>query len=519
MSDIAALGKNQNRVLKETQDESNDRRQELVTENERKLKRLRDSYKQREDEIRESGDATINHLRKTTEEKVATSRHDSRVRLERENEIINQNYDNLKKRSSQQLRSLDKQNHARHEAYESEREAMAESQAEVMRREQDRTREFVQDQQKAKAKVAQESSAEMQSLQHRNTERLTQARQAADAQIDTVHSDYKRKVDDLQRSHKTNYDKAKTDADQRLATLRSETELKSENEMKTSHQALNEIQARYKQAAIEEQRSGEKQISKLDTDNRKRLEQKQRQAINVEDGLERQYQREIARVQTAGETDIRERKENFEKVEKKQEEAHLGQIQDNDERFNRQEREKLKAYETKARESGQTYQRNLEQQRKDFQKKFDRADQVHRDSFQNQEAQLLQELYKQKLSYETKIKDASSKKEDGFYSLRDLGAQIEETPSSYVLTARIPGYEKDTVDVRVKEDRVILSAKRAHEHAIDQSGVKTSTNTYQTFRQEFPLAIPVAEREIVKRLDDQGQLEVIMPKKGYSTRA
>ncbi|MES2963359.1 MAG: Hsp20 family protein, partial [Bdellovibrionota bacterium] len=160
----------------------------------------------------------------------------------------------------------------------------------------------------------------------------------------------------------------------------------------------------------------------------------------------------------------------------------------------------------------------LKEQRTDFAQKYDKEGQTFKDSLTNQKQTYLKELYKQKRELDARAGLQSSRKDDPFYQTKGFDAALEETDNAYRLTAKVAPYEKDTVSIKVKDDKVTLSAKRGFEDRVEDKGVRVSTNTFQTYRQEFQLGAPADAKGVSKFVHEDGTINVIIPKKNFAPK-
>jgi HSP20 family molecular chaperone IbpA len=84
----------------------------------------------------------------------------------------------------------------------------------------------------------------------------------------------------------------------------------------------------------------------------------------------------------------------------------------------------------------------------------------------------------------------------------------------YVLRAFVPDSDKDTVKVRIQGDRAVVAGARSFVEKMEEDGKKLSTNSYQTFQEEFKFDHPVAQNAISQQRDGDF-LEFVIPKIGF----
>ena len=129
---------------------------------------------------------------------------------------------------------------------------------------------------------------------------------------------------------------------------------------------------------------------------------------------------------------------------------------------------------------------------------------------QNESTQKLDELRKDTAA---KLDAYQDRQEDPFYKMRDLDTKFTEEPDRYVLTARIPDYERQHVSVTVKGNELVISGYRRNEEKLKlEPGHEQSTSSFQSYMESFPLIWPVNARAMERQFDGD-TLTVILPKK------
>ena len=82
----------------------------------------------------------------------------------------------------------------------------------------------------------------------------------------------------------------------------------------------------------------------------------------------------------------------------------------------------------------------------------------------------------------------------------------------------MPSYEKENVDVRVKDNRVVLSGTRSFQDKFKDGDSRTETSSHQTYRQEFALAKPADAKRVMTSIKEDGTITSIIPKKGFAPK-
>jgi HSP20 family protein len=89
---------------------------------------------------------------------------------------------------------------------------------------------------------------------------------------------------------------------------------------------------------------------------------------------------------------------------------------------------------------------------------------------------------------------------------------IYETDAAVVVKAEVPGVEKESIGVEVKDDVLVLKGERKYEKEVREESVHRIERSYGTFQRSFTLPTSVDQEKISANLKD-GVLEVTLPKK------
>ncbi len=89
------------------------------------------------------------------------------------------------------------------------------------------------------------------------------------------------------------------------------------------------------------------------------------------------------------------------------------------------------------------------------------------------------------------VQNYETKDSDQFYRVQDRGSRISEANNGYFIEAYAPEHEKDNVKLSILNDRAVVSGKRKFQDTAQDNEKTTSTNNFQTFREEFKFSRPV----------------------------
>lgn len=88
---------------------------------------------------------------------------------------------------------------------------------------------------------------------------------------------------------------------------------------------------------------------------------------------------------------------------------------------------------------------------------------------------------------------------------------LRETEKEFILSAMVPGLDKDDIDIDVRPDRITLCGERKFEEEKPEEQYHIRQQSYGEFRLSYPLPTEI-KPEDVKATYRNGILEVTMPK-------
>ncbi|WP_292487945.1 Hsp20/alpha crystallin family protein [Methanohalobium sp.] len=88
---------------------------------------------------------------------------------------------------------------------------------------------------------------------------------------------------------------------------------------------------------------------------------------------------------------------------------------------------------------------------------------------------------------------------------------VKEEDKNVVVTADMPGIDKNGVDITVRDDTLEISAKRSEESETEEKGYYRKERTYSEFYRTVPLPVTVDEENASAKLEG-GVLKVTLPK-------
>ena len=99
----------------------------------------------------------------------------------------------------------------------------------------------------------------------------------------------------------------------------------------------------------------------------------------------------------------------------------------------------------------------------------------------------------------------------GFEAGFEPRIEMYETPDEIVVRAEMPGLDKDSIDVKVRGNYLIIRGVKKQEQKEEKDNVFFSETFYGEFQRVIPLPVEVKE-EGIEAYYDKGVLEIRLPK-------
>lgn len=97
-------------------------------------------------------------------------------------------------------------------------------------------------------------------------------------------------------------------------------------------------------------------------------------------------------------------------------------------------------------------------------------------------------------------------------AMRKAFVDVQETDKDVIVTAELPGMEKDDIELTVTSERVEIKAEKKEETTEEKETYKAYGRRYAGFYRSVPLPTMV-KADDVKATYKNGVLEVVLPKK------
>lgn len=439
MSEVTSLRRNQQEELQELQSEHARKKKKLIQSEEAKLDELKDNYQQKKENAQTQGQAAVNHIRRGEEVQV----------------------NNLK------------------EYYQKRKEfTQNEGQAAVNHIKKNQDEEY----QKAmanKEKIIQHTNTKMNEIEANYHKKLQDATAGREEKINQVRIKVNKEI---QESEEKNQKK--------LETYRTE----SVQEMAQKKEAYRNQSAQYQQKA-------QKHLQNLDEQNQKAVQRELSQGKKAEEQARLVNEKNLTEITTTGEKEIQEEKKLLEDKQKRLV-SEFSQKQDKiSKQWHQREINLNSEYANRITNNKKANEEQIKKQYEHFKSTYGKNQKAQETSLQIQERNYVKNLNEQKKDFLKASAKYNGKEEDPFYKVQDRGSRIFEDSGSYFIEAYLPEHEKDNVKIVVQKDKATVQGQRAFKDTFDEGGKKVSTNSYQTFREEFSFDQPVITDGMTRERD------------------
>lgn len=492
--------------------------EDLKSQHEKKLARLRADQEKEENEVRTSGDAAINHIRRSTEDRIEGARTEGDAKIHREDDSISKDYASLKRRSAQTLDSSEREITASKDRTDRNIDANRTREAKAIDQSQEKLKDFVAKQRELRTKTETSSGEQLRDVERRGNAALRKVSDENNRELRDIQGAHQIQVQEINERNKDTYTETKIQAEQRVSQLRRDEETKLKRERDEGNADFSKVHQKSHDEIIKAQKADQERLSSVLQEDQQKMELARAHALSFNEKTQAQYSGEAKRIEHDGALDINARTEKFNRLKVEEQRTEKDELNEIKAESFTDEQQARAEHEAHLQETISKLSETLAKQTEQFKKKFDVDAKTNRESLHNQKEIYLREQRKQKFAADKETDIEVSRQFDNFYKPNSFEATLRENPDHYVLTAKVPAYEKDNVEVRVKDDKIILSGARSFKDDFKDGGSRAETSSHQSYRQEFALARPADAKRVMTSIKDDGSITAIIPKKGFSQK-
>ena len=493
-----------------------DKLDEMKQAHEKKMALLRAKQQKEESDLRESGEAAVNHIRKSANDRVATARSEADSKVGRESESIGKDYSALKKRSQENAVTTEKEINNSRDHADQTIDANRERENSSLEKSQEKLKGFLEKQRELRAATERKNAEAIRETEKQNGAKLRKATDDNQRELRALETDHKERIREITQENKASYEEAKDQGHRRISQVKRDDDVQLQHEIKQDNDTFTRVHKKSHDDIQRTQQIGQQRLSQVVEENQRKLEGNQEKNISLNEKLQREYSQEGQRVEMEGKADVDARTQKFNRVlaeQKVQQKEELHEVKTDHEKIKEQMRTEGEAH---IKDTVVKMRDELHRKENQFESQYKSADKANHETLSNQKEIFLKEQYKQRRREDDAVYVDETRKGDKFYKPQSFSAQIEEHEDKYVLTAKVPAYEKDNVEVRVKDGKVTLSSARQFKNSVKDGDAKMETSTSQSYRQEIALLKPADTKRVLTSVSDDGVIRSIIPKKGFT---
>lgn len=480
MADRVSARNQGSQDIAEIQTENARKKKELAEAKKRELKDTENYYNERIENEKDRGEAAVNHIRKRNSKEIRNLNQELeqyKVGLDERAQALNERENERQKKMVENSRGATNDFEARRKKVDERARADYENQIQSINKERAETNEKIN---KERAKIQETYNRQTTETRQEREKRLAFEKERAKADIE----------------------RTRTESIQ----LREQEQLRGE-QIRT--QVKNKVEAE-----VDQQRArGETKLERVNQENEQKIEQAKLRGQNQEQAIMKGYGKQIETNKKVGEERLTETQSRNERQLKQVEAANQNDLKTEQEQYDARKKEMSENFQRTSQQNQEAYRKTLDRQNDQFQSVYKKNQNAQNEALRIQERQFNRRLTDLKADLAQKVERYEDRKADPFYKLQEPDSRVRETPSSYILETRIPQHERNNIKVKVQDDKAIISGTRSFVDKIDEGDRALSTNSYQTYKEEYRFEKPVSAKAIIQERDGDF-LKVIIPKLG-----
>lgn len=480
MADRVSARNQSAQELADIQAEATRKKKDFVEAKKKELKQTKEYYADRIENEQDQGSAAVNHIRK---------------------------------RNSKEIKSLNSE-------LENYKQGLDERAAALNVRENERQRKMVEesrgasnDFQERRNKVEQKARADYENqIQKINQERAEASEKLA-KERQKIQESYNKQTEETRQQRENQIRKEQEQSQSSIEKVRTDNMKRREQEQLRGEQIRAETRQKIENEIEQQRLRGEMKIDRVSQDNEQKVMQAKDRGENKQQAMMQGYNKQIETNRKVGEQRLNETQSKNERELNKVQDTHQKELETAKKQHEHRMKEAQENFQRETMHSRDAYKKSLERQNDQFQSIYKKNQKAQEESLRIQERQFNRRLTDLKGDLASKVEHYDERKDDPFYKVQETDARIRETPSSYILETRIPQHERNNIKVKVQDDKAVISGTRSFVDKIDEGDRALSTNSYQTYKEEFRFEKPVASKAIIQERDGD-YLKVIIPKMG-----
>lgn len=497
--------------LQSSQEAYRQKAQEVRDDQQADLARLKEKNREEEAHERSTGEASINHIRQSTKEQVDNLEQQGEQRVRNTRSTYDRRVQDTQKQRDQEL-------HALHQNLDTQKEALSERSKEAFEhqravedREQKTTRDIEKREYNQRSELMKKDQEQIGELRDRLQSQKSKMQDSQRGEFEKVNNTYQRELKQTRTEHEDAMAREKAGHDDRIKTEKERTQARIESERQEFGAREKEIRDKSHDVLSHESEGYQKRITELQKKNDTTFNRERVRGAEATEKTREHYANEVNRLHKEGDEAVGEQKiinqgeltaQNMDYKEQREERAL---------RFEAEKKKAFEIYRTQLAHDQGFFKKSLVEQKAEFDEIYKKNTDDNQDMIIASKTKAAEQAIKEKQKVMSTLGKYNDKASDPFYRVNTIEYSLSESGQFYELTAKIPEKDKEMVKVAVKNDKIVLEGQRRYQDKIDQTTHSMTTSSYQSFREEVPLAHPVREKYATREWKD-GVLTVKIPK-------
>ncbi len=312
---------------------------------------------------------------------------------------------------------------------------------------------------------------------------------------------YDEKLEDMREHRDQQLSKTKESTSQRVRTIEGQAQNQVSNIRNKSEADIKRAKEKYNKDMGQLNEYSQTRLDQQREQNESSVHNEVERGRNVTERVRTRNEKDAALLDQRGKEKIALTQEQGQKKLTRTEEENKRLYEKRQEQWEAKEEGLDTKYSNRLIHNKESYDNQLKTQHNRFQRVYQKNNEAQRESLNIQNEQYVKELAATKKEFINKNENYANKADDPFYKVQDRGSYIRENPDFYILRAFVPEHEKDSVKVNIQKDKATVSGQRSFKDKLEDGDKFVSSNSYQTFREEFPFENPVITAGMTRQRD------------------
>jgi HSP20 family molecular chaperone IbpA len=500
-SEILKQTRSNSQELTDLQTEYIKKRRKLIADQEQDLQQLQENYDRRREATKSSGEAAINHIKRTQTEIEGNLKEEHSSTLRNENLNSKRQLATIRRSNENSITAMKDQEEAIRNQTDNRLKSLRDKEEKIRQDQMLATEKFVENQKKAQIEAADTARKTVSDIYNKANLERREAIDRGNNDLNAITQKYKKAVEDEAKNRQNLINSARAANQKELDYISKSHAERLEKQKQRGNETLSFVENKYQNEIDRVNKEGFVQLERLQKDNSAKIRTEAAKNSNALLEIDQDFTKKSKQLHEKGQKTISEQQTTHERK--------LATLNAQQENETKQTADRWKQRQT---ETQTEYKERMAREKEAMQSTFKKQNQRFNSEYQNREKNINaalraqdnlfnRELNEQKIKLAAQVERYEERTDDPFYKVTNRESELFETPSMYVLKTFVPKHEKNNVKIRVNENGIVVSGHRRFQDAVSDEDRKVSSNAYQTFKEEFKFETPVAHRAYLQERD------------------